>query len=64
MEVSPLSRWEIRRRVRWLYADVGIARRLINGRARLIVYQTPQTDTKDEDWNTEAFENFSERMTG
>jgi capsid protein len=63
LEASPLSRWEMRRRAHWLYANMGIARRLVNGSARLIGVQTPQPDTSSEEWNTLMFENFMERMS-
>ncbi len=60
-EANKMTRAEIRRRVHWLYANNGTARRLVNGAARLIGYLTPQPDTLDEDWNQLAFEHFMER---
>lgn len=61
LEANAYSRFEIRRRVHWLYANVGVARRLVDGYARLIGFHTPQPDTGDDEWDDMAFESFMMR---
>lgn len=60
-EANQLTRYEIRRRVHWLYGNTGIGRRCINGYARLVGFLTPVPDNADEQWNQEAFLHFMER---
>jgi hypothetical protein len=57
-QLSSLTRSEIARRVQWLYAHFGFARRLVRGRARLLGFLTPQPDTSDDEWNELAFDVF------
>lgn len=57
-ELSSFSDAEIRRRVHWLYANFGFARRMVNGMAKLIGVLTPQPNTGDDDWDELAFEAF------
>lgn len=57
-QVTSLTRNEISRRVQWLYAHFGFARRLVRGRARMLGFLTPQPDTSDEAWNELAFDVF------
>lgn len=60
-ELSPISAREIRRRVHWLLANFGFARRLVKGMAKLVGVMTPYPTTPDEAWNDLAFDNFRER---
>ena len=60
-DIDELSLAEIRRRIHWLYANFGIARRLINGSTKLVGTLTPQPMTEDAAWNKEAFNNFYNR---
>jgi hypothetical protein len=55
-EVSSYTRTEILRKVRYLYANTGFPKRIINGSARMVVGTglTPQARTKDDEWNDEA----------
>ena len=55
-QITPLTRNEIARRVQWLCAHFGFARKLIKGMARMLGYQTPQPNVSDEEWNEEAFD--------
>jgi capsid protein len=64
-EISSYTRNEILRKVRFLYANHGIAKRTINGLARLVAGTglTPQAMTKDTRWNALA-EKFFANATG
>lgn len=55
-EISSYTRLEILRRSRFLYANYGIAKRIINGLARMIAGTglTYQAATSDSEWNTIA----------
>jgi capsid protein len=55
-EISSYTRLEILRRSRFLYANYGIAKRIINGLARMIAGTglTYQAATSDAEWNTLA----------
>jgi hypothetical protein len=55
-QITPLTRNEIARRVQWLCAHFGFARKLIKGMARMLGFQTPQPNVSDEEWNEEAFD--------
>jgi Phage portal protein, lambda family len=57
-QITSFTRYEIARRIQWLYWHFGFARRLVNGMARMQGYLTPQPCTADEDWNELAFEVF------
>ena len=57
-QISPYTRHEIARRIQFLYAHFGFARKLVNGMARIMGYLTPQPNTSDEDWNELSFESF------
>lgn len=59
-EANAYTRTELLRRARWLVANVGFARRCVNGAARLIVGRglMPIPLTADEAWNAEALERF------
>ena len=52
-EISSYTRLEILRRSRWLYANAGLAKRIINGLARMIAGTglTYQAATSDTEWN-------------
>ncbi|MFK5920924.1 MAG: phage portal protein [Verrucomicrobiota bacterium] len=60
-QMTPISAREIRKRVHWLYANFGFARRLVNGMSKLIGSMTPQPNTSDDEWNELAFDNFMAR---
>lgn len=55
-QITPLTRNEIVRRVQWLCAHFGFARKLVKGMARMLGFQTPQPNVSDEAWNEEAFD--------
>lgn len=57
-QITPLTRNEIARRVQWLCAHFGFARKLIKGMARMLGFQTPQPNVSDEEWNEEAFDSL------
>jgi capsid protein len=56
--LTDFSDEEIRRRVQWLCANSGIARRLYRAPAKLLGIKTPMPVTSKKDWNKRAFENF------
>ncbi len=60
-EISSYTRNEILRKVRFLYANHGIAKRVVNGLARLVAGTglTPQAMTKDTKWNALAEKFFA-----
>lgn len=53
-EISSYTRTELLRKARFLYANHGIAKRVVNGLARMIAGTglTPQAATNDKRWNT------------
>lgn len=57
--LTDFSDEEIRRRVQWLCANSGIARRLYRAPAKLLGIKTPMPNTANEDWNKRAFDNFA-----
>lgn len=61
-EFTPHQRLQVLRKVRNFYANVGFARRVVNGLANLVGYLTPQAATADRKWNAAAeaaFDNFA-----
>lgn len=64
-EVSSYSRTELLRKSRYLYANVGFVRRIINGLSRMVVGQglSPQARTSDPIWNALAEKSFEARAT-
>lgn len=61
LELDAFSRAELLRRIRWLRANVGFVKGLINNAADLIGWLTPTAITADEEWNALADENFKYR---
>lgn len=59
-QITSWTRYEITRRIQFLYAHFGFIRRLVNGMARMLGYLTPQPNTSDEEWNELAFARFME----
>jgi capsid protein len=57
--LTDFSDEEIRRRVQWLCANSGIARRLYRAPAKLLGIKTPMPNTPNKAWNKRAFENFN-----
>lgn len=55
------DRKTILRNANWAYANIGLARRIVNGLANLVGYLTPQAQTDDGDWNSEAEALFRSR---
>jgi capsid protein len=62
-EITSYTRLELLRKSRFLYANYGIARRVVNGLARLIAGTglTPQATTRDKAWNALAEREFTTR---
>lgn len=60
-ELTGGDRLTILRKARKMYADVGLARRIVNGVANLVGYLKPQADTPDREFNRLAEELFYER---
>jgi capsid protein len=58
-ELTGSDRWRVMKKIRWLYANNGHARRVINGLANLIGYLSPQAITTDNDWNRVAEKHFA-----
>lgn len=60
-EISSYTRTEVLRKVRFLYANHGIAKRIVNGLARLVAGTglTPQASTTDKKWNALAEKYFA-----
>lgn len=50
---------ELRRKSRWLYNNVGLATRIIDGIAGMVGSLTPVPQTDDKDWNQLAIKNFT-----
>lgn len=57
-ELDDFSDAELRRRAHALYANTGIARRIVDGPANMLGVVTPQPVTADEEWNDAAFDSF------
>jgi len=62
-EVSSYSRTEMLRRVRWLYNNVGIARRFVLAMSRMMGTLQPSPNTPDAKFNREALDTYR-RITG
>lgn len=64
-EISSYTRTEMLRKGRFLYANHGIAKRVVNGLARMVAGTglTPQATTSDKAWNAKA-EKFFANATG
>ena len=62
-EISSYTRTEILRKARFLYANHGIAKRVVNGLARMIAGTglTPQASTTDKTWNALAEKYFAQQ---
>jgi capsid protein len=62
-EISSYTRTELLRKARFLYANHGIAKRVINGLARMVAGTglAPQAATKDKAWNALAEKEFAQR---
>lgn len=60
-EISSYTRTELLRKARFLYANHGIAKRIVNGLARMIAGTglTPQASTSDKQWNAAAEKYFA-----
>jgi hypothetical protein len=58
-EMTGGDRWKVLKKVRWLYANNGHARRVVNGLANLIGYLSPQAVTLDREWNRAAEKHFA-----
>lgn len=57
-QITTWTRFEVARKIQFLYNHFGFIRRLVNGMSRMLGYLTPQPDTSDEEWNELAFETF------
>lgn len=53
-EISTFSRQEMLRRSRWLYNNVGFAKRIVLALSRMIGALHPSPQSGDSDWNEEA----------
>ena len=60
-ELTGADRHQILKKARKLYADVGLARRIVNGISSLVGYLKPQADSPDREFNRAAEELFYER---
>lgn len=59
-----LTGWDRRtilKNAQWAYANIGLARRIVNGLANLVGYLTPQAATADKAWNAQAEAHFLNR---
>lgn len=63
-EITPYTRTEAMRRARFLYANMGIVRRMVNGMARMVVGTglTAHATTGDKQWNRLAEARFHDRV--
>jgi capsid protein len=63
-EITPYTRTEAMRRARFLYANVGLVRRLVNGMARMVVGTglSAHATTADKPWNKLAEARFHDRV--
>jgi hypothetical protein len=50
---------ELRRKSRWLYANVGLATRIIDGISKMVGSLTPVPMTDDKEWNELALKKFT-----
>lgn len=57
-QISRWTRYEIARKIQFLYNHFGFIRRLVNGLATMLGYLVPQPDTSDEEWNDLALSTF------
>lgn len=57
-EIDTFTRDELMRRIRWLYANEGFIKGLINNSATLVGYQTPQARSGDAAWDKLAEQSF------
>ena len=62
-DLTPLAREEMTRRGRWLYENVGVARRAVDGITSVVVGNgiKPIPSTSDETWNSRAQKVFESR---
>jgi len=60
-ELDAYSRGQLIRKARWLYANTGVAQRVVDGLANMVGYLTPQAASTDEGWNNLAEEVFENR---
>ncbi|MBC7366754.1 MAG: phage portal protein [Undibacterium sp.] len=62
-EITTYTRTELLRKARFLYANHGIAKRVVNGLARMVAGTglAPQAATKDIPWNALAEKEFARR---
>lgn len=62
-EISSYTRLELLRKARFLYNNHGIAKRIVNGLARMVAGTglTPQAATKDKAWNVRAEKYFAQQ---
>jgi len=63
-EVCSFTRWEADRRARWLYGNVGIAKRLVDALSLKVVGKglRLKATTKDRDWNRMVEHRYARRM--
>lgn len=61
-ELDQFTRQELQRRVRWLVANVGFIKGMVQNAASLVGYLTPNARTQDRGWKLGAREVFRERM--
>jgi len=57
-EITTLSRTEMLRKSRWLYDNVGFAKRTVSGISRMMGSLHPDPVTKDSEWKKEALAYF------
>jgi len=57
-QITSWTRYEVARKIQFLYNHFGFVRRLVNGLSTMLGYLTPQPTTSDEEWNELAFESF------
>jgi len=60
-ELDTYDRGQLIRKARWLYANTGVAQRVVDGLANMVGHLTPQAATSDEAWNDEVEALFSQR---
>ena len=48
-QITTWTRFEVARKIQFLYNHFGFIRRLVNGMSRMLGYLTPQPDTSDEE---------------
>jgi hypothetical protein len=49
---------QLRQKSRWLYNNVGLAKRIIDGISKMVGSLTPVPQTEDKEWNTLALQSF------